>query len=171
MRSHAFWFGMGSTILLAACSDAMGPRVDKLREALALAKVSLRESVLAGEASVTGGMGVKAELLVASEPEYSVGALGRGNMHDVRVDIVSGAVITSRVLGAAADPCPGSIALAAAIAIAEARVNGSAVSIEPDDDDRCYREVQVLSGDTLWEVKLARDGKVLEVEKSDDDGK
>ncbi len=121
MRRHAFWFGMGSTIVLAACSDAMGPRVDKLREALAQAKVSLRESVLAGEASVTGGgMGVKAELLVASDPEYSVGALGRGNMHDVRVDIVSGAVITSRVLGASADPCPRSISLAAAIGIAEA---------------------------------------------------
>ena len=84
--------------------------------------------------------------------------------------IVSGSVIASRVVGASADPCPGSIPVADAIGIAEARANGSAVSIGPDDDDPCLREVQVLSGAVLWEVKLARDGAVLEVEKSDADG-
>ncbi len=171
MRLRAFWIGTCSTILLAGCADGMGPRVDRLREALARSKVSLRESVVAGQSSVTGSKAVKAALLVESDPQYSVGALGSGTLHDVRVDIVSGSVIASRVVGVSADPCPGSIPIADAIGIAEARVNGSAVSIEPDDDDRCLREVQVLAGVILWEVKLARDGRVLEVEKSDDDGK
>jgi len=49
-------------------------------------------------------------------------------------------------------------------------MNGTAVSVQPDDDDHCLREVQVLAGDVLWEVKLARDGAVLETEKSDADG-
>ena len=172
MRLHTFRIGTSSTILLAACSsaDGMGPRVTKLQDAVSQAKVSLRESVMAGQASVTDGKAVKAALLVDAAPEYSVGALGNGTLHDVRLDIVSGSVIASHVVGASDDPCPGSIPVADAIAIAEARANGTAVSIEPDDDDHCLREVQVLSGAVLWEVKLARDGAVLEVEKSDADG-
>jgi len=88
----------------------------------------------------------------------------------VRVSIVSGSIISSHVLGAAADPCPGSIPIADAITIAEGRAKGTAVKVQPDDDDQCLREVQVLSGSTLWEVKLDRDGSVLEVEKADGDG-
>ena len=171
MRLHTFWIGTFSTILLAACSaDGMGPRVTKLQDAVAQAKVSLKESVAAGQATVTDGKALKAALLVDAAPEYSVAALGNGTLHDVRLDIVSGSVIASHVVGTSADPCPGSIPVANAIAIAEARANGSAVSIQPDDDDHCLREVQVLSGAVLWEVKLARDGGVLEVEKSDADG-
>ena len=113
---------------------------------------------------------MKAALLVDATPEYSVGALENGTLHDVRLDIVSGSVIASNVVGASADPCPGSIPLADALAIAESRMNGTAVSVKPDDDDHCLREVQVLAGDVLWEVKLARDGAVLETEKSDADG-
>jgi uncharacterized membrane protein YkoI len=172
MRLHTFLIATSSTILLAACSgaDGMGPRVTKLQDALSQAKVSLGRSVQAGEASVTDGKAVKAALLVDAAPEYSVGALGSGTLHDVRLDIVSGAVTASNVVGASADPCPGSIPLADALAIAEARMNGTAVSVQPDDDDHCLREVQVLAGDVLWEVKLARDGAVLETEKSDADG-
>jgi hypothetical protein len=171
MRLRAIWIGTCSVILLSACSDGMGPRVDKLRETLARSKVSLRESVVAAQSSVTGGKAVKAALLLESDPQYSVGALGNTTLHEVRVDIVSGSIVASRIIGASADPCPGSIPIADAIGIAEGRVSGSAVSIEPDDDDHCLREVQVLAGAILWEVKLARDGRVLEVEKSDDDGK
>jgi glucose dehydrogenase len=171
MRLHTFWIGASSTILLAACSaDGTGPRVTKLQDAVAKAKVSLKESVMAGQSSVPDGKAVKAALLVEAAPEFSVGALGNGTLHDVRLDIVTGSVIASHVVGASADPCPGSIPVADAIGIAEARVNGSAVSIQSDDDDHCLREVQVLSGAVLWEVKLARDGGVLEVEKSDSDG-
>jgi hypothetical protein len=172
MKLHTFLIGTSSTILLAACSgpDGMGPRVTKLQEAVAQAKVSLGQSVETGEASVAGSKAVKAALLVDAAPEYSVRALGNGTLHDVRLDIVSGSVTASSVVGASADPCPGSIPVADALAIAEARMNGTAVSVQPDDDDHCLREVQVLVGDVLWEVKLARDGAVLEAEKSDADG-
>jgi len=171
MRAHTLLIGT-STILLAACSgaDGMGPRVTKLQDAVTQAKVSLRQSVEVGEASVTGGKAVKAALMVDAAPEYSVGALGNGTLHDVRLDIVSGSVLASSVVGASADPCPGSIPLADAIAIAEAQMNGTAVSVQSDDDDQCLREVQVLASDVLWEVKLAPDGAVLETEKSDADG-
>lgn len=171
MRHHPFWMGASTLLLLAAaCSDSTGPHVDKLQQALAQSRVSLSESVRAGESSVSGGMAVRAALLVDAAPEYSIGALGSGTLHDVRVDIVSGSVTSSHVVGAGADPCPGSIPLADAIAIAEGRAKGSAVKVQPDDDDQCLREVQVLSGTTLWEVKLDRDGTVLEVEKADGDG-
>ena len=169
MRHHAFWLGACSTLFLTSCSNSTGPRIEKLREALAQAEVSLRESVAAGESSVTGSKAIKARLLVVSDPEYSVGALGNGMLHDVRIDIVSGSVIISRAVGALSDPCPGSQPLADAIAIAEARLGGSAVAIQPDDDDHCLREVQVLTASRLWEVKLSRDGTVLEIEESDDD--
>jgi len=172
MRAQTFLIGTSYMMLVAACSgaDGMGPRVTKLQDALTQAKVSLRQSVEIGEASVTGGKAVKAALLVDAAPEYSVGALGNGTLHDVRLNIVSGSVVTSSVVGASADPCPGSIPVADAIAIAEARMNGTSVSVQPDDDDQCLREVQVLAGAVLWEVKLARDGAVLETEKSDADG-
>ena len=171
MRLQAFLTG-ACTILLAACSgaDGMGPRVTKLQDAVSQAKVSLKQSVQAGEASINDGKAVKAALLVDAAPEYSVGAVGSGTLHDIRLNIVSGSVIASSVVGASSDPCPGSIPLADAIPIAEARMNGTAVSVQPDDDDQCLREVQVLAGDVLWEVKLARDGAVLETEKSDADG-
>ncbi|HZI74117.1 MAG TPA: PepSY domain-containing protein, partial [Gemmatimonadales bacterium] len=146
------------------------PRVTQLQNAVAQAKVSLRESVVAGQASVSGGRAVRAALLVDAAPQYSVGTLGNGTLHDVRLDIVSGAVIASSILGASADPCPGAIGVDQAIAIAESRANGTAVSVQPDDDDHCLQEVQVLSGAVLWEVKVAREGTVLEVEKSDADG-
>jgi hypothetical protein len=170
MRLQTFLTG-ASAILVAACSgaDGMGPRVTKLQDALSQAKVSLKQSVVAGEASITDGKAVKAALLVDA-PEYSVGALGSGTLHDIRLNIVSGSVIASSIVGASSDPCPGSIPLVDAIPIAEARMNGTAVSVQPDDDDHCLREVQVLAGDVLWEVKLARDGGVLETEKSDADG-
>ena len=146
MRRHAFWFGTCATLLLLnSCSNSTGPRIDKLREALANAQVSLRQSVAAGELSVAGSKAIKARLIVVSDPEYSVGALGNGMLHDVRINIVNGSVIVSRAVGATADPCPGSIPLADAIAIAEAKVGGSAVSVQPDDDDHCLREVQVLT--------------------------
>jgi len=172
MRVNSWMLGTSSAVLLAACSgaDGMGPRVTKLQEAIAQARVSLGQSVEAGEASVPDGRAVKAALLVDAAPEYSVRALGGGTLHDVRVDIVSGSVTASNDLGASTDPCPGSIPVADAIAIAEAHMHGTSVAVQPDDDDRCLREIQVLVGEVLWEVKEARDGAVLETEKSDADG-
>ena len=168
MKAQALWIATCSTALVAGCADSTGPRVDKLTDALGRATVSLKESVLAGESSVSGGRGIRAELLVVAEPEYSVNALWNGALHDVRVSI-TGAVTATHALGPAADPCPGSIPLADAIGIAEREVNGSAVRVQPDDDDHCLREVQVLSGNKLWEVKLSREGQVLETEEADGD--
>ena len=167
MKLHALW--IGSAAVLTACSDGTGPRIERLRAALAQANVSLRESVSASEASMTGGTAVRAELLVVADPQYAVRALGGGSMHDLRLDIVSGVILSARVLSAAADPCPGSIPLAEAIAIAERHAQGRAVLVQPDDDDQCLREVQVLGAGELWEVKLARDGQVLETEVADGD--
>ena len=106
MRHHAFWFGACSTLFLTSCSNSTGPRIEKLREALAQAEVSLRESVAAGESSVTGSKAIKARLLVVSDPEYSVGALGNGMLHDVRIDIVSGSVIISAPSAPSPIPAP-----------------------------------------------------------------
>jgi len=64
--------------------------------------------------------------------------------------------------------CASAIAPARATAIAEQRVGGTAIANVPDDDDPCNREVQVQTKDTLWEVKVAPDGRVLEVEVSDE---
>ena len=43
------------------------------------------------------------------------------------------------------------------------------ITIQADDDDKCLREVKVLSGDKLWEVKISREGTVLETEEDDSD--
>jgi hypothetical protein len=44
------------------------------------------------------------------------------------------------------------------------------IAVVPDDDVDCAREIQVPSGDTLIEVKVAGDGSVLEQELSDEYG-
>jgi len=69
----------------------------------------------------------------------------------------------------AAAHCPNAIDPATASAIAEQRVGGTALANIADDDDPCNREVQVQTKDTVWEVKVAPDGRVLEVEVSDED--
>jgi hypothetical protein len=170
MKYHVIPIGICTALLVTGCSDSTGPRISRLQDALDRSQVSLGQSVATGQASVEGGKAIKAALLVDSEPEYLVNALGGGVMHDVRVNIVSGAVVSKQDRGASNDPCPGSIPIAEAIAIAEARAGGSAVKIQPDDDDHCLREVQVLAGNKLWEVKLSREGQVLEVEEADGDG-
>jgi hypothetical protein len=53
-------------------------------------------------------------------------------------------------LWASTDPCAGSIPVAGTIAIAEAHMHGTSVAVQPDDDNRCLREIQVLVGDVLW---------------------
>ena len=71
MKPHSLLIGTCCTMAFAACSgaDGMGPRVTKLQDALAQAKVSLRQLVGVGEASVTGGKAIKAALLVDAAPE------------------------------------------------------------------------------------------------------
>lgn len=158
--------GVCAALLGVACSS---DRKERLRAALDQAQLPLSASVGIAEQSEPQAVGVKAELLVDRDPVYAVGAIATGKLRDVRVDIVEGRVLATLEKGSSDVPCPGSIGLADAIAIAEKAVGGSAVSIAPDDDDACHREVQVLSGDTLFEVKVGRDGTVIEIEFSDDD--
>jgi uncharacterized membrane protein YkoI len=152
--------------LWGACSNE---REEKLRAALAQADVRLGESVGIAEANVAESQAVRAALLVDADPVYSVGAHARGDLSDVRVDISTGEVLSVRRLGGSGrGPCPGPVGLEEAIAIAEERVGGQAVSIQPDDGE-CNREVEVLTDDALWEVEVGYDGRVTEVEHSDDD--
>ena len=65
-------------------------------------------------------------------------------------------------------PCT-AIDPATASAIAERRVGGTAVANIADDDDPCNREVQVQTEDGVWEVNVSPTGRVLEVERSDED--
>jgi len=160
--------GFASLALLAGCSSN-GERVEKYREALDRAKLSLKQSVGVAESETDGSVAVKAKLLVDAEPVFSVGTLASSAAKDVRVDIVTGKVLSASVVGGSSSLCPGSVSLSEAIAVAEGEVGGAAVSIQPDDDGACALEVQVLSGDTLWEVKVGANGSVLETEEADDD--
>ena len=167
--NHTFALGIGIA-LLTACASSTGPETDSFRAALNQAKMTLARSAQVGQENVPDGVAVKAALLAETKPVFSVGAAGGGAMHDVRIDAMNGAVLSNTELGAGSDPCPGSIPLSDAISRAEARVGGSAVQVQPDDDNECYREVLVLgTNDQLWEVKVAQDGAILEVEEADSD--
>jgi uncharacterized membrane protein YkoI len=164
-----FALGIGLA-LLTACGSSTGPDTDSLRAALNQAKMSLARSAEVGQESVPDGVAIKAALIAESKPVFSVGAAGGGTMHDVRIDALNGAVLSNTQVGAGSDPCPGSIPLPDAIARAEARIGGVAVQVQPDDDNECYREVLVLGdNDQVWEVKVAQDGAILEVEEADSD--
>ncbi len=141
-----------------------------IQDVLARSKVSLGESVTIAQQSLESGVGISAELIVNEAPAFSVGAVHGSRLHQVHVDIENGAVVSSKDVRDSNDPCPGAIPLAEAITIAESAVNGVGIEVQPDDDDACAREVQVLAGDKLWEVKIGGDGKVLEVEASDELG-
>lgn len=154
MRHLVILTGATLALLAAACSSSTQPRVDDLRAALDQSKISLGEAVGVAEASHQDALGIKAALLVESDPVFSVGTLESRALHDVRI-ATNGTIMSTTEVQAADDPCPGSISLAEAIRIAEAHVKGSAVQVQPDDDDHCLREVLVLAGDTLWEVKLS----------------
>ena len=169
MKLNLVAMGLGLA-LLTGCGSSTGPDTDSLRAAVNQAKMSLARSAVVGQESVPDGIAVKAALITDSKPVFAVGAAGGGSMHDVRIDAVDGAVLSNTQVGAGEDPCPGSIPLSDAITLAEERIRGTAVKVQPDDDNECYREVLVLGhNDQLWEVKVAQDGAILEVEEADDD--
>jgi uncharacterized membrane protein YkoI len=161
--------GILALAFAAGCSDN-SEHIEKLKAALDKAELSLADSVGVAETETADGVGIKAKLLVDSDPVFSVGALDVEALENVRVDIVSGDVLSVQAESPSADACPGAVSLNEAIAAAESAAGGDAVAIEPDDDGHCMREVKVLGDDDeLWEVKIAADGKVLEVEADDDD--
>lgn len=163
--------GIIAVCCAAGCSSTSetSERAKELRAALDKAELSLADAVGVAEADSSDGIGVKAELLVGDAPVFAVNALATDVLRKVRVDAVSGAVLSAEVGGPASNPCAGSISLAEAISVAEAAVSGEAVAIEPDDDGQCNREVKVLAELTLWEVKVGPDGAVVEKEVDDEE--
>lgn len=156
--------------LLAACNSGPGQRTLEMQKALESAHVSLADSVVVAQGDGDNGHAIRASLMTGAQPMFSIATLASEQLQDVRVDPVSGGILSKNAISGTPALCGDSLGLDQAIAIAENEVGGSAVSVQPDDDDACDREVQVLSGDTLWEVKIAPDGTVKEKEVSDDDG-
>jgi len=111
----------------------------------------------------------RASLLVDAEPVFSVRAADAAETRQYRIDL-AGKLMSATRAGEAGGLCPGSISLGQAIGVAESEAGGQAVAIVPDDDVSCAFEVQVLTPDTLWEVKVGSAGQVLESEESDEDG-
>lgn len=167
-----FGLGWGMAVLVSGCGRP-SDRVAALRDALDQARVSLAEA--AGAAEAGGSRAIRASLSTSgAAPVYEVDATGvaaGATVDDVRVDIVSGAVLSRQASAAAGrGACPGAVSLADAIAAAEREAGGTAVSSGPDDDDACDTEVMVLVGDRLWEVKISPDGALAEPpEEADDD--
>ncbi|MFN0245832.1 MAG: PepSY domain-containing protein [Kofleriaceae bacterium] len=152
-------------LALAGCDGTQD--TTSLRAALDASEVSLRETVAVAETATPASRGITARLHPGTTAEFAVGCAGEATLHDVRIDL-AGHIVSARPAGTYANDCAGSISLSQAIAIAEAEVSGSATAIEPDDDGPCNREVQVLVGDTLWEVKVGPTGQVIETELSDE---
>lgn len=167
MRSLSFALGIVAVSWTVGCSDN-SEHVQKLRAALDEAKLSLADSVGVAEAETTGSIGVRAQLLVDVDPVFAVDAKASSSVKDMRVDIVTGKILSVQAASAPSEDCPGAVSLDAAIAAAEKEVGGEAVAIEPDDDGECNREVKVLASDTLWEVKVAPNGSIVESEEDDE---
>lgn len=150
----------------AACAPT---RAEQLRARLDRATLSLSDAVDVAELDEDGSIGIRAELLGVDAPVFAVGAFGGEERKlDVRVDGITGAVLSRDALPDLSGPCP-SQPIAEAISTAEATVDGEATRVVPDDDGQCNRELQVLGRDlTAWSLKLAPDGTVL-VEEGDDD--
>lgn len=158
-----------TTILAAGCSSDDHKRPE-LRAALDRGTIDLRGSVGVALTASESTVALRARLVMDTSPVFSVNALEQQNLQDVRVELASGQVVSTAPLGTASNPCPGSITLEEALTIAEQAASGDAIAVVPDDDVDCAREIQVLSGETLIEVKVAGDGEVLERELSDEYG-
>ena len=160
----------GATI--AACGgDTPAERPD-IRAVLDQAPLTMRQAVPVAVATTDGGSPVTGALVLGQAPAFDVGARDPSGMSEIRVSAQDGAVIGS---GPVAEPnvpaCTGAvIPLDQALAVAETAAGGEAIAVVPDDDVACAREIQVLSGVELWEVKVGGDGAVLEHEPSDEFG-
>ena len=154
--------------LVAACSTGPTPGAAAWQDALDRAQLSLRDSVLVAETD--GATARRATLRTDGGALFSVTARLAEGFDDVHVDAISGTIVSRQPIAYTADDCSDAISLADAIAAAEREGGGEAVSAGPDDDGRCNTEVIVLSGDTLWEVKIGPAGDLVEPpEEADSD--
>jgi len=157
-----------SSLVLFGCSG--NHERPELRAALDRATIDLRDSVGVALTESNSPVALRARLVMSDSPVFSVGALDRENLQDVRIELATGRVVSTAPVGSAFDGCPDAITLSEALLIAELAADGDAIAVVPDDDVECAREIQVLSGTTLYEVKVARDGDILEQELSDEYG-
>lgn len=157
-----------SALLVPFACGGTSEHVEKLRVAVDQAKLSLGESVDVALGGLGEATAIQAVLLVDGDPVFSVGALADGALREVRVDTATGDLLSTAGAKGSGAACPDALTLTEALAIAESTASGDAVAIVPDDDVACAREVQVLVGETLMEVKVAGDGAVLEHEVSDE---
>lgn len=142
-----------------------------LNAAMADSSITLVDAVRLVEEEAGGAICVRAALVVTGDPVFSINIVSEGELRNVRVDPPSGELLTTTVRGAyTGNLCEGSISMVEALTLAGDRANGIPVAVVPDDDVACAREIQVLSGNKLWEVKVASDGRILDVEESDEDG-
>ena len=156
------------TAVLVACSTGPTPGAAAWQNALDRATISLRDSVLVAEAD--GATAKKATLRTDGGGVFSVAARVDTAFDDVRIDAVSGTIVSKQPIAYSAGDCAGAISLADAISAAEKQVGGEAVQAGPDDDGDCNTEVIVLSGDKLWEVKIGPSGDLVEdPEEADSD--
>ena len=154
-----------STLAVLAGCSSNSDRSSKVASALGQAQVSLGEVVTRAETAEKDQhlTATRATLVTSGTPLFKVALAGNGVSRDVDVDL-AGKIIKSSSASTSAVACPGATTARDALAIAEKEAGGKAVQIQPDDDDACLYEVQALNGSTLWEVKIDRNGSVLEKE-------
>lgn len=158
-----------SALTASGCANSNEDYVADLRAAMDEADVSLREAVGIAEADEANAEAIRAALLVDGTPRFSVRALSGDTGWKFRLSL-AGTVQEKSADVSSGGPCEGSIGLVEALEIAEQEAGGDAVAVVPDDDVACAFEIQVLTPDTLWEVKVSSSGEVLESEESDEDG-
>lgn len=161
---------MGTLILLAGVGTGCGKskRVEELQAAFATSKISLVEAIDLSKGELAAADVGKAQLNTRlAQAAFQVrGSRGSGNAQ-VTVDpqVARMRSVEAYDRGVVL-PCEGSITTAEAVAIAEQQVKGRGAAVEIED---CVFEVQVLAGDTLWEVEIGPDGRYLEKEEWDEE--
>lgn len=156
-----------ASFALVGALGCTAPDNSPARDAVDRSAFSLADMVRHAETSVQYSSGVEARLRVADET-YAIATVESASKHEVTLGL-DGVVVRVAAGGAASSGCGTTISLPEALAIASAEAGGDAVAVVPDDDDPCMREIQVLVGNTLWEIKEGPDGSIIEKELSDEE--
>lgn len=151
-----------------ACASSNPQRVESIRAALGKSEVSLADSISRAEGRDDHPVATRAMLAIQLEPHFSVLANAGAAKQEIRLDR-TGKILSVAQVGTAGTTCPGATTAKDAVGIAEKASGGKAFQVQADDDDPCLYEVQTLNGSTIWEVKIDRNGSVLEKEDATDD--
>ncbi len=169
-------FILAPLILLVGCAHQDSSGVESVRADLQGAQVTLMEAIALAVAETDGSTVVEAELERHNGARCYVVTHHDDTTYAAVVELRSGAVVErseraqpdARAAQAAALVRGASITPAEAIAIAEREVGGQAIEFEAEDGEF---EIEVLARDkdVIFEVELATDGRVLAVEREDDE--